>query len=188
MARRESMEAMMGGPKRTEERRRAKRFWAARGALMLLFSLGGITMAMASEGCATAKAQSREAREARAEQSAAWDGKQFAPRLILPLRVGRTVLPEKQVANILGFVVLFALLFAVITGLMACVVPDLTTAVTAVAATMCNIGPGLSGVGAVENYAWVPVTGKWILILSMLLGRLEIYTVLIVLAPVSWRR
>ena len=110
------------------------------------------------------------------------------PRLIVPIKAGRTVLPEKQVANILGFAVLYIVLFVLITGVMSLVVPDLTTAVTAVAATMCNIGPGLSGVGAAENYAWIPLGGKWVLILSMLLGRLEIYTVLIALAPLSWKR
>jgi trk system potassium uptake protein TrkH len=53
---------------------------------------------------------------------------------------------------------------------------------------MCNIGPGLSGVGAAENYAWIPLPGKWILVACMLLGRLEIYTVLIALSPISWKK
>jgi len=67
-------------------------------------------------------------------------------------------------------------------------IDDFTTAITAVVATMCNIGPGLSGVGAAENYAWIPIPGKWVLTFCMLLGRLEIYTVFIALAPSSWRR
>ncbi|HDL00999.1 MAG TPA: hypothetical protein ENH23_02050 [candidate division Zixibacteria bacterium] len=67
-------------------------------------------------------------------------------------------------------------------------VPDLTTALTSSIATMGNIGPGLSGVGAVENYGWIPIPGKWILIFSMLLGRLEIFTVLIIFRPYVWRK
>jgi len=50
------------------------------------------------------------------------------------------------------------------------------------------IGPGLSAVGAAENYAWIPLPGKWILTLCMLLGRLEIYTVIIALSPISWKK
>jgi trk system potassium uptake protein TrkH len=46
----------------------------------------------------------------------------------------------------------------------------------------------LAGIGATENYAWIPIPGKWILIFSMLLGRLEIFTVLIVLRPAVWRK
>ena len=67
-------------------------------------------------------------------------------------------------------------------------VPDLTTAATCSIATIGNIGPGLAGIGAVENYSWIPVPGKWLLVFSMLLGRLEIFTVLIVLRPAVWRR
>ena len=65
---------------------------------------------------------------------------------------------------------------------------DFTTAITTVTATICNIGPGLSGVGASENYAWIPLPGKWVLTFCMLLGRLEIYTVFIALSPTSWKR
>ncbi|NIY13417.1 MAG: hypothetical protein GWM98_00245 [Nitrospinaceae bacterium] len=53
---------------------------------------------------------------------------------------------------------------------------------------MGNIGPGLAGVGATQNYAGIPEAGKAVLLFCMLLGRLELYTVLIVLLPSSWRR
>ena len=72
--------------------------------------------------------------------------------------------------------------------IMALMIPDFTTATTSVIATICNVGPGLSGVGATENYAWIPAGGKWVLCLCMLLGRLELYTVLIAFAPASWRK
>ena len=110
------------------------------------------------------------------------------PRLIVPVKVGGNALDEKQVANILGFALLFMLLFVVSTVFMSLVVTDFSTAATSVIATMCNIGPGLSGVGAAENYAWIPNSGKWVLIVCMLLGRLEVYTVLIAFSPASWRR
>ncbi len=110
------------------------------------------------------------------------------PRLILPVKVGDAALEEKQVANILGFAMLFLLLFVFFSAIMSTMVHDFTTAITTVIATMCNIGPGLSGIGAYENYAWIPLGGKWVLVICMLLGRLEIYTVLIALAPISWKK
>jgi trk system potassium uptake protein TrkH len=65
---------------------------------------------------------------------------------------------------------------------------DVLTAIASVAATSGNIGPGLGSVGPAENYAHIPITGKWVLSLCMLLGRLEIYTVMILFLPATWRR
>lgn len=110
------------------------------------------------------------------------------PRIIAPIKIAKGIIEEKQIANIIGFVMLFLICFVVFSLAMSFLVEDFTTAITSVAATMCNIGPGLSGVGATENYAWTPLLGKWILVLCMLLGRLEIYTVFIALAPVSWKK
>jgi trk system potassium uptake protein TrkH len=110
------------------------------------------------------------------------------PRLVAPLKVRRAALQEPMVANIVGFFVLFVGLFVVGAVLMSFFVPDLVTAVSSVAACIGNVGPGLAGVGATQHYAWIPPAGKWVLILCMLLGRLEIFTVLVVLRPSFWRR
>jgi len=110
------------------------------------------------------------------------------PRLVAPVKVGEEALPERMVASVVGFVLLFAGLFALASIVMTLFIPDLVTAVSAVAATIGNVGPGLGGVGATGNYAWVPIPGKWVLILCMLLGRLEIFTVLVLFRPSFWRR
>lgn len=110
------------------------------------------------------------------------------PRLVTPLKVRRAPLQEPMVANIVAFFVLFVGLFVVGSMLMTLFVPDLVTAVTSVTACIGNVGPGLAGVGPTQNYAWIPDPGKWVLIVCMLLGRLEIYTVLVVLRPSFWRR
>jgi trk system potassium uptake protein TrkH len=65
---------------------------------------------------------------------------------------------------------------------------DLVSAFGAVAACLGNIGPGLGSVGPTDNYAHIPLLGKWILTFFMLVGRLEIYTVLILFAPSFWRK
>lgn len=110
------------------------------------------------------------------------------PRQIINVRIADKVVDEKQIRSIVGFFVLFLICTVTFSLAMSFFIPDFTTAITSVVATICNIGPGLSGVGATENYAWIPLGGKWILTLCMLLGRLELFTVLIAFAPVSWRR
>ena len=110
------------------------------------------------------------------------------PRIILPIKIEGKAIEEKMISNILGFVLLFLACFVVFSGMMSFILKDFTTAVTAVVATICNIGPGLSGVGAFENYAWIPLPGKWVLTICMLLGRLEIYTVFIAFSPIAWKK
>ena len=110
------------------------------------------------------------------------------PRLVAPVKIGNQTIDESRIINVVSFFILFVVLFLVTALLMTLFVPDLTTALVCSAATIANIGPGLAGIGAVENYGWIPIPGKWILIFSMLLGRLEIFTVLIVLRPAVWRK
>ncbi len=54
-------------------------------------------------------------------------------------------------------------------------------------ATLNNIGPGLAGVGPVQNYAFIPDAGKWLLSLCMVLGRLELFAILVLFVPSFWR-
>jgi trk system potassium uptake protein TrkH len=113
--------------------------------------------------------------------------KMSQPRLVAPVKIGGQVIDDNRVVNVVAFFILFMILFVITAMLMTLFVPDLTTAVACSIATIGNIGPGLGGIGAIENYAWIPIPGKWIMILSMLLGRLEIFTVLIVFRPSVWR-
>jgi trk system potassium uptake protein TrkH len=110
------------------------------------------------------------------------------PRRIESVKIGDAPIEEKQVANILGFFMLFMISFVVLSFIMSFYIHDFTTATTSVVATLCNIGPGLSGVGATENFNWIPTGGKWFLTAAMLLGRLELYTVIIAFAPSSWKK
>ncbi|RKX26794.1 MAG: TrkH family potassium uptake protein [Candidatus Zixiibacteriota bacterium] len=114
--------------------------------------------------------------------------KMTQPKLVAPVKLGGEVLPDSRVINVVAFVILFVALTVITAMLMTLFVPDLTTAVACSIATIGNIGPGLAGIGAIENYSWIPIPGKWILVLSMLLGRLEIFTVLVVFRPSVWRK
>ena len=113
--------------------------------------------------------------------------KMSKPRLIAPLKIGGVTVDEGRIINIMIFFILFMGLFVISALLLSMFVPDLVTAITATTATIGNIGPGLSGVGSMEHYGWIPIPGKWILIFCMLLGRLEIYTVLIAFRPSTWK-
>jgi trk system potassium uptake protein TrkH len=65
---------------------------------------------------------------------------------------------------------------------------DIITASSTVISSMANVGPALGNAGPAENYALIPAAGKWVLSLCMLIGRLEIYTVILLFVPVFWRK
>ncbi len=90
--------------------------------------------------------------------------------------------------SVLGFMGLYIGLFAFSSVLIAGMGVDFMTSIASVAATIGNIGPGLGMVGPADNFAHMPYLGKWILICCMLMGRLEIYTVIILLVPEFWRK
>ncbi len=110
------------------------------------------------------------------------------PNAIIPVRVGNTVIPKEIMTNVLGFLSLMIGLFVIGVILMSLLGLDMVSAFGALAATLGNIGPGLGSVGPTDNYAYIPLAGKWILTFFMLAGRLEIYTVLILFAPSYWKK
>jgi trk system potassium uptake protein TrkH len=64
---------------------------------------------------------------------------------------------------------------------------DLLTAMGSVATSLGNVGPGIGNVGPMDNFAWLPAGAKWFLAILMLVGRLELFTVLILFTPYFWR-
>ena len=110
------------------------------------------------------------------------------PRSVSHIKIGGKTVPEDVVRSVLGFLALYMALFALSTVLLAGTGVDFVTALGAVAATIGNIGPGFGMVGPVENFAQIPYWGKWLLSWCMLLGRLEIYTLIIVVVPEFWRK
>ncbi len=113
--------------------------------------------------------------------------KLIQPRAIVHVKVGEKSVDKEILSNIFVFTSMFILIFIFGSLIMASLGLDLTTAVSSVAATLGNIGPGLGMVGATGNYSEIPYIGKWVLILCMLLGRLEIYSVAILLLPLTWK-
>jgi trk system potassium uptake protein TrkH len=110
------------------------------------------------------------------------------PHAVKHIKIMGKPVPDDVTRSVLGFVMLYLGLFAFNSVLLAGLGVDFVTAFAAVAATLGNIGPGFGLVGPVENYAQIPILGKWLLIWCMLLGRLEIFTVIILLFPEFWRK
>ncbi|MDD2598065.1 MAG: potassium transporter TrkG [Kiritimatiellae bacterium] len=110
------------------------------------------------------------------------------PQAVLQVKLGSKPVEAEVVANIAAFFTIFILVFVIASFLMTFYTPDLVSAATSVAATLGNIGPGLNAVGPTQNFAAIPVPGQIILSICMLLGRLELYTVLILFLPSFWKR
>ena len=110
------------------------------------------------------------------------------PRSISHVKINNIVIPNEILQGIMGFLALYIALFILSGILLAAMGIDRMTAFGAVAACIGNIGPGFGSVGPSENFAHIPVMGKWLLAWCMLLGRLEIYTVIILFVPEFWKK
>jgi trk system potassium uptake protein TrkH len=110
------------------------------------------------------------------------------PRAVTTLWFNGRAVSTNLAHNVLGFFLLYALVFVSAVLILTLGGRDLVTAIGATAATLGNIGPGLGDVGPASNYAFLLGWEKWLLSFLMITGRLEIYTVLVLLLPEAWRR
>lgn len=107
------------------------------------------------------------------------------PRAIFKIKMGRKVLPDRVVEAVWGFFSAYAAVFVICMLLLLATGMDDITAFTAVAAAINNLGPGLGEVAA--NFSGIEDASKWVLIMAMLFGRLEIFTLLVLFTPAFWR-
>jgi trk system potassium uptake protein TrkH len=110
------------------------------------------------------------------------------PRSVVQVKLNSAVIPDPVLRSIMGFLALYIGLFVLCSLGLAAMGMDMISSFGAVAACIGNIGPGFGTVGPVDNFAHVPVMGKWLLVWCMLLGRLEIYTVIILFVPEFWKK
>jgi len=114
--------------------------------------------------------------------------KAFHPHAVFSVKVGDLVIDDSVMRSVLVFFGVFIASFVVGTLVIAALGYDMATSATSVVATLANIGPGLSRVGAIENYAFFPSAAKVFLSFLMILGRLELFTVLVLFIPDFWKR
>lgn len=109
------------------------------------------------------------------------------PNAVIPVKFNNQIVEPKIITNVLAFFVLYIVIFGISTTIFSFMEPDLNSAMGAVATSLGNIGPGLGNVGPVENFLHITPGGKWFLSFLMLLGRLELFTVLVLFTPSFWK-
>jgi trk system potassium uptake protein TrkH len=108
------------------------------------------------------------------------------PHVVTTVKLGEQSISPSVLNGILGMVILYMGIFVLASMAMSFFGLDIITSISSVAATLGNIGPGLGLVGPTEHYGHIHAIGKGILIFCMLAGRLEVYTIVILLFPEFW--
>ena len=110
------------------------------------------------------------------------------PHTVRVVKIGRSAVRDDVLKQIMAFAVLFFCTIGVCTLWLAALDVELATAFAAALTCVANVGPGFAEVGPTLNFANIPASGKLILSLGMILGRLEFFTVLALILPSTWRR
>ncbi len=111
----------------------------------------------------------------------------ISPKAVIPVKYNKKPVAEGIIRDVISFLFLYLLVAVVASIILSFLGLNLETSISAVAATLGNVGPGLGGVGPSLNYAWLPAAGKVILIICMWLGRLELFTVFMIFLPRFWK-
>jgi trk system potassium uptake protein len=110
------------------------------------------------------------------------------PKAVIPVRFNGRAVPQDIIHMIMAFFLFYILTFFAGTFIMTLLGLEFDTAIGATIASLGNIGPGLGAVGPVENYSALPGAAKWLASFLMLLGRLELFTVIILFSPSFWKK
>ena len=112
------------------------------------------------------------------------------PHSLVNLKFNKARIHDLVMAKVLGFTFLYISVCLTFTMILLFIIPeiDLISAFTGTLTCLSNVGPGLNKVGPTSNFGWMPDSAKWILSLVMLIGRLEIYTVVVLLLPDFWKK
>ncbi|CAD7766879.1 MAG: Cation transport protein [Candidatus Argoarchaeum ethanivorans] len=114
--------------------------------------------------------------------------KALHPHVVKPVRFAGKAIPSEIMQAVLAFISLYMFAFVISTLILSGLGLDFISSLSASAATLGNVGPGLNLVGPMSSYAAIPAVGKIVLILNMWIGRLEVITVLILFIPEFWKR
>jgi trk system potassium uptake protein TrkH len=110
------------------------------------------------------------------------------PSAVIPVRVGGQVIPERIIASVLAFIFLYLLTIAVLTFLLLLSGMGLVPALSSIVASINNLGPGIGPTGPAGNFQWLSDFQTWICCVAMLLGRLELFSVLVLFSSAFWRK
>ena len=110
------------------------------------------------------------------------------PRAIIPVRLNGKAVSSEIISNVQAFFIIYILIFVFGSILLSLMGVDFISSVGAVATCLGNTGPGIGSVGPIANFNHLPEMAKWLLSFLMLLGRLELFTVLIIFTPYFWKK
>ena len=111
------------------------------------------------------------------------------PRGIFVIKYENNTVNDKFLASIISFIFLYIIIFFILTALLSITGLDFITSISGAATSISNVGPGLgSEIGSNGNFSKIPDISKWILSIGMILGRLELFTILILFLPSFWRK
>ncbi len=110
------------------------------------------------------------------------------PRAVIPVRYNNITVSKDIIFNIMAFLLFYLAIFVTGTIVMTLIGLDFLTAMGSVATSLGNVGPAIEGVGPSDNFSHIPALGKWVLSFLMLLGRLELFTILIIFSPSFWKK
>lgn len=110
------------------------------------------------------------------------------PQAVVPARIHGVAVPREVMTNVLGYIGVYLITILVGTFFVTATNVDWMSALSAVVSCLGGVGPGMGEVGPFDNYAWLSPVAKWVLSACMLLGRLEFFSLLILLSPAYWRR
>jgi len=109
------------------------------------------------------------------------------PNAVIPVRLNKNAVEAEVVTNVLAFLALYVVIVMVSVTVIAAMGYNFETSIGAVLATLGNIGPGIGDVGPASNFAHLQPMAKWFLSFLMLVGRLELFTVMILFSPAFWK-
>ena len=110
------------------------------------------------------------------------------PKGVFILKYDQNAVDNKFVASIISFIYMYLVIFFIITALLSLTGLDFITSISGAATSISNVGPGLgSTIGPNGNFSTLPDVSKWILTLGMILGRLELFAILVLFLPSFWR-
>ena len=109
------------------------------------------------------------------------------PRAIVPLKINGEVVAPRIMTHVIIFLLIYLMTFLLGSFAVSALGLDFLTSIGAVATCLGNVGPGIGEVGPVDNFSAVPMGAKWVLSFLMLLGRLELFTILVLFTPYFWK-
>ena len=109
------------------------------------------------------------------------------PRGMIRIKLNGSVVAPRILTHILVFLLIYLFAFVAGSVIITILGMDFVSSIGAVATSLGNVGPGIGSVGPIDNFAHVPMSAKWVLSFLMLMGRLELFTILVLFTPYFWK-